>query len=180
MSRGPRHTFECRPYCFYDSGSFVRRRGVTCAQRSRRLRGSRSDRGLRACAKTCLGDVAMVKKWRPWTSCMACSSKNTVGCQKLLRRSCKVCLCGLQVGRESPLLCIGNTCELDGIPITPRQLFSRTKTPRRKVRDPTPTLLKCPRCEKSKIRKVVDTKFPGYDHHAIRNVRDAKPPRYNK
>ena len=55
----------------------------------------------------------MVKKWRPWTSCTACSSKNTVGCQKLLRRSHKVCLCGLQVGRESPLLCIGNTCELD-------------------------------------------------------------------
>ena len=53
------------------------------------------------------------KKWRPWTSCTACSSKNTVGCQKLLRRSRKVCLCGLQVGRESPLLCIGNTCELD-------------------------------------------------------------------
>ena len=23
------------------------------------------------------------------------------------------CLCGLQVERESPLLCIGNTCELD-------------------------------------------------------------------
>ena len=67
-----------------------------------------------------------------------------------------------------------------GIPITPRQLFSRTKTPRRKVRDPTSTLPKCPRCEKSKIRKVVDTKFPGYDHYAIRNVRDAKPPRYNK
>ena len=46
-------------------------------------------------------------------SCTVCSSKNTVGCQKLLRRSRKVCLCGLQVGRESPLLCIGNTCELD-------------------------------------------------------------------
>ena len=55
----------------------------------------------------------MVKKWRRWTSCTACSSKNTVGCQKLLRRSRKVCLCGLQVGRESLLLCIGNTCELD-------------------------------------------------------------------
>ena len=55
-------------------------------------RGSRSDRGPRACAKTCLGDVAMVKKWRPRTSCTACSSKKTVGCQKLLRRSRKVCL----------------------------------------------------------------------------------------
>ena len=67
-----------------------------------------------------------------------------------------------------------------GIPITPRRLFSRTKTPRRKVRDPTFTLPKCPRCEKSKIRKVVDTKFPKYDHYAIRKVRDAKTPRYNK
>ena len=67
-----------------------------------------------------------------------------------------------------------------GIPITPRRLFSRTKTPRRKVRDPTSTLPKCPRCEKSKIRKVVDTKFPKYDHYAIRKVRDAKTPRYNK
>ena len=56
----------------------------------------------------------------------------------------------------------------------------RKRTPRRKARDPTSTLPKCPRCEKSKIRKVVDTKFPGYDHYAIRNVRDAKPPRYNK
>ena len=67
-----------------------------------------------------------------------------------------------------------------GIPITPRRLFSRTKTPRRKVRDPTSTLPKCPRCEKSKIRKVVDTKFPRYDHYTIRKVRDAKTPRYNK
>ena len=30
-----RPPFECRPYCFYDSGSFVRRRGVTCAQKDR-------------------------------------------------------------------------------------------------------------------------------------------------
>ena len=71
-------------------------------------------------------------------------------------------------------------CRVEGIPITPRRLFSRTKTPRRKVRDPTSTLPKCPRCEKSKIRKVVDTKFPRYDHYAIRKVRDAKTPRYNK
>ena len=67
-----------------------------------------------------------------------------------------------------------------GIPITPRRLFSRTKTPRRKVRDPTSTLPKCPRCEKSKIRKVVDTKFPRYDHYTIRKESDAKTPRYNK
>ena len=71
-------------------------------------------------------------------------------------------------------------CSCSGIPITPRRLFSRTKTPRRKVRDPTSTLPKCPRCEKSKIRKVVDTKFPRYDHYAIRKVLDAKTPRYNK
>ena len=56
------------------------------------LGGSRSDRGPRAWAKTCLGEVAMVKKWRPRTSCTACSSKKTAGCQRLLRRSCKVCL----------------------------------------------------------------------------------------
>ena len=42
--------------------------------------------------KDMLGDVAMVKKWRPQTSCTACSSKKTVGCEGLLRRSRKVCL----------------------------------------------------------------------------------------
>ena len=52
-----------------------------CTKISRLLRGSRSDRGPRACAKTCLGDVAMVKKWRPRTSWTACSSKNTVWCK---------------------------------------------------------------------------------------------------
>ena len=53
---------------------------------------SRSDRGPCACAKTFLGDVAMVKKWRPRTSCTSCSSKKTIGCQMLLRWSRKVCL----------------------------------------------------------------------------------------
>ena len=48
---------------------------------------SRSDRGPCACAKTFLGDVAMVKKWRPRTSCTSCSSKKTIGCQMLLRWS---------------------------------------------------------------------------------------------
>ena len=55
----------------------------------------------------------MVKKWRPRTSCTACSSKNTVGCQKLLRRSRKVCMCGLQVGARITSPMYGNTCELD-------------------------------------------------------------------
>ena len=59
---------------------------------SRLLHGSQSDRGPRACAKTCLGEVATVKKRRPRTSCTACSSKRTAGCQRLVRRSCKVCL----------------------------------------------------------------------------------------
>ena len=77
-------------------------------------------------------------------------------------------------------VCLFSLCICLGIPITPRRLFSRTKTPRRKVRDSTSTLPKCPRCKKSKIRKVVDTKFPRYDHYAIRKVRDAKTPRYNK
>ena len=30
------------------------------------------------------------------------------------------------------------------------------------------------------MRKVADTKFPRYDHYAIRKVRDAKTPPYNK
>ena len=92
MSRGPRHTFECRPYCFYDSGSFVRRRGITCAQRSRLLRGSRSARGPRACAKTCLGDVAMVKKWQytRWDAFTARKNKiNLVRC--LTNRAAQIC-----------------------------------------------------------------------------------------
>ena len=44
----------------------------------------------------------------------ACSSKNTVGCQNLSCVDVRARFaCGLQVGRESLLLCIGNTCELD-------------------------------------------------------------------
>ena len=55
----------------------------------------------------------MVKKMAPMDVVHGLLEQEHVGCQKLLRRSRKVCLCGLQVGRESPLLCIGNTCELD-------------------------------------------------------------------
>ena len=53
------------------------------------------------------------KKMAPMDVVHGLLEQEHVGCQKLLRRSRKVCLCGLQVGRESPLLCIGNTCELD-------------------------------------------------------------------
>ena len=58
-------------------------------------------------------DVAMVKKWRPRTSCTACSSKKTVGCQKLLQRSRKVCLWSSSWARITSPTCIGKTCELD-------------------------------------------------------------------
>ena len=34
-------------------------------------------------AQDMVGNVAMVKKWRPRTSCTACLSKKTVGCQRL-------------------------------------------------------------------------------------------------
>ena len=83
-----------------------------CKKFHRLLCRSWSDRGPRACAKTCLGEVAMVKKWCPRTLCTACSSKKTVGCQRLLRRSCKVCLFPSSWARITSL-CIGKTCELD-------------------------------------------------------------------
>ena len=90
--QGSRHTFECRVYGFYDSGFFVRRRGVTCALNfAAAPRIEVRSRTTRMC-KDMLGEVAVVKKWRPRTSCTACTSKKNVGCQRVLRRSCKVCL----------------------------------------------------------------------------------------
>ena len=113
-SRGPRHTFECRPYCFLWQRLFCAAPGRhLCTKIAAAPRITIRSRDHAHAQRHAWEMLLWLKNGAPRTSCTACSSKKTIGCQKLLRRFAQGFAGGLQVGRESLLLCIGNTCELD-------------------------------------------------------------------